>query len=118
MTVNIVGDRRAHVRFQVFGTMPASVATVQTLRLIDLGTSGALLEAPLPLPPNTEYRMQLVLENHLTEATVKVRRVTPITSAGGAPRYRIGVEFLSIPDDAEDVIANLVAASDGAADAS
>ena len=36
----------------------------ETLRVLNLGASGALVEGALPLPPNAEYRMQLVLESH------------------------------------------------------
>src|SRR5688500_1881331 len=107
-----MGDRRAHLRFEVMGLMSASLLSNETLRVLNLGASGALVEGALPLPPNAEYRMQLVLESHVSEATVKVRRVTEIgRESGTPPRYRIGLEFLTISSEAEDVIDRIVLAN-------
>ena len=106
-----MGDRRTHLRFEVMGLMSASLLSNETLRVLNLGASGALVEGALPLPPNAEYRMQLVLESHVSEATVKVRRVTEIGREAGTPRYRIGLEFLTISSEAEDVINRIVLAN-------
>jgi c-di-GMP-binding flagellar brake protein YcgR len=106
-----MGDRRAHLRFEVMGLMSASLLSNETLRVLNLGVSGALVEGALPLPANAEYRMQLVLESHVSEATVKIRRVTEIGRDLGALRYRIGLEFLTISAEAEDVIHRIVVAN-------
>lgn len=90
----------------------ASVLSTQTLRVLNLGASGALVEGALPLPPNAEYRMQLVLEGHVTETTVKIRRVAEVGREGGALRYQIGLEFLSMPAEAQEVIEQIVKASE------
>ena len=47
----------------------------------------------------------------MSEATVKVRRVTAIGRESGTPRYRIGLEFLTISSEAEDVINRIVLAN-------
>jgi hypothetical protein len=106
-----MGDRRAHLRFEVMGLMSASLLSNETLRVLNLGVSGALVEGALPLPPNAEYRMQLVLESHVSEATVKIRRVSEIGRDSGALRYRIGIEFLALSAEAEDVINRIVVAN-------
>lgn len=106
-----MGDRRAHLRFEVIGMMTASLLSNESLRVLNLGASGALVEGALPLPPNAEYRMQLVLESHVSEATVKIRRVTEVGRDSGAVRYRIGLEFLAISAEAEDVIQRIVIAN-------
>ena len=103
-----MGHRRAHLRFEVLGTMPASLLSTESLQVLNLGTSGALVESPLPLPPNAEYRMQLVLESHVADVTVKVRRVTAVARDSGHVRYRIGLEFLAMSPEAEDVINQIV----------
>lgn len=100
--------RRAHVRFEVLGRMPASLLSTETLRVLNLGSSGALVEAALPLPANAEYRMQLVLDTHVSEAIVKVRRVAEVPRDAGPHRYRIGLEFLTITPEAIDVINRIV----------
>ena len=106
-----MGDRRAHLRFEVLGMMSASLLSNETLRVLNLGVSGALVEGALPLPANAEYRMQLVLESHVSEATVKIRRVTEIGRESGSLRYRIGLEFLAISPEAEEAITRIVVAN-------
>jgi c-di-GMP-binding flagellar brake protein YcgR len=106
-----MGDRRTHMRFEVLGMMSASLLSTETLRVLNLGVSGALVEGALPLPPNAEYRMQLVLESHVSEATVKIRRVTEIGRESGSLRYRIGLEFLAISSEAEEAISRIVTAN-------
>jgi hypothetical protein len=107
--------RRAHLRFEVVGSMPGAVVSTQTLHVVNLGVSGALVEAGCALPEYAEYQVQLVLERHVSEATVKVRRVVEVRPrAGEAPRYQIGLEFLSISPDAEDEINRLIVNSLGA----
>jgi hypothetical protein len=106
-----MGHRRAHLRFEVLGTMSASLLSTEELQVVNLGASGALVEAALPLPPNAEYRMQLVLESHVSEVSVKVRRVTAVARDLGPVRYRIGLEFLAISPEAEDMINQIVTAN-------
>lgn len=107
--------RRAHLRFDVVGSMPGSVVSTQALQVVNLGVSGALVEAACALQEYGEYQVQLVLEQHVSEATVKVRRVVEVRARpGDIPRYQIGVEFLSITPEAEDEINRLIVNSLGA----
>lgn len=103
-----IGDRRRQQRFEVVGAKTASLRANQIMRVLDLGANGALVESVLPLPPNAEYRMQLVLEGHVSEATVKVRRVAEAGWDAGETRYRIGLEFLAISEEAAEAITRLV----------
>ena len=50
--------RRAHLRFDVVGSMPGSVVSTQTLQVVNLGVSGALVEAGCALP---EYAQAVLL---------------------------------------------------------
>jgi c-di-GMP-binding flagellar brake protein YcgR len=85
--------------------MPGTVVSTQTLQVVNLGVAGALVEAACALPDRAEYQVQLVLEQHVSQATVKVRRVVQMRSQGAEPtRYQIGLEFLSITPEAEDEI--------------
>jgi c-di-GMP-binding flagellar brake protein YcgR len=52
-----------------------------------------------------------VLESHVSEVTVKVRRITALTRDAAVMRYRIGLEFLAISPDAEDAINQIVMAN-------
>ena len=106
-----MGHRRAHLRFEVMGSMAASLLATETLQVVNLGVSGALVEGARPLSVNAEYTMQLVLESQVSEVTVKVRRVSALAADAGSARYRIGLEFLTITAEAEDVITQIVMAS-------
>ena len=101
--------RRKSVRFEVVGRIAGSVASTETLHVLNLGASGALVESAVPLTPNAELRMQLVLDGHVSETTAKIRRVTETRREDGALRYRIGLEFLVLSAEAEQVIQQLVA---------
>ena len=95
--------------------MPGSLVSTQTLNVLNLGVSGALVEAGCALPEYAEYQVQLVLDQHVSEATVKVRRIVEVRSGPAEPpRYRIGLEFLAITQEAEDEINRLLMASLGA----
>ena len=78
-----IDHRRAHMRFEIVGKMPGAVVSTQTLQVVNLGVSGALVEAACALPEYAEYRVQLVLERHVSEATVKVRRVVEAAVGAG-----------------------------------
>jgi c-di-GMP-binding flagellar brake protein YcgR len=99
----------------VLGNMPGAVVSTETLQVVNLGASGALVESVSPLPEFAEYEVQLVLERHVSEATVKVRRVVPVRSqTGEATKYQIGLEFLSITAEAEEEINRLIVSRLGA----
>ena len=89
--------------------------STEQMHVLNLGVTGALVEASLPLPVNAEYRMQLVLEGDVAEATVKIRRVAMVQDARPS-RYRIGLEFVALSPDVQELIQRLVASPrDGAA---
>jgi hypothetical protein len=110
MSSRYIADRRAHLRFQILGGLTCTLLSSEPLTILNLGTSGVLVETSVSLPVNAELEMQLVLPTHVSDATVKVRRVTSV-GAGHVLRYHIGLEFLAITEEAEDVIRRLVAAA-------
>jgi hypothetical protein len=94
----------------MLGGLTCTLLSSEPLTILNLGTSGVLVEASVSLPVNAELEMQLVLPTHVSDAIVKVRRVTGV-DAGHGLRYHIGLEFLAITEEAEDVIRRLVAAA-------
>jgi c-di-GMP-binding flagellar brake protein YcgR len=102
-----MADRRSHLRYQVLGAGGASALATEQLRMVNLGPSGVLVEAPFPLMVNAEYVLQLVLPSHVSQALVKVRRVAP-DSGPAAARYYIGFEFLSLSPEAEEAVGRIV----------
>lgn len=97
------------MRFEIVGNLPGALVSTQTLQVVNLGVSGALVEAGCALPQYAEYQVQLVLERHVSEATVKVRRVVQMRAQSGEmPKYQIGLEFLFLTPEAEDEIQRLI----------
>jgi PilZ domain len=106
-----VEHRRAHLRFEVLGTLSASIVSTERLEVVNIGASGALVQSTLPLPLHAEYEMQLVVDDHVSEVTVKVRRVSAAHPGPGGSRYEMGVEFLTISAETEEVLNQIVLAS-------
>ena len=103
-------DRRGHQRFQVVGLAPVALTTSETLRVLDLGTHGALVESAVPLSANGEYRMKLMLPGHVADVLTKVRRVEPAADAAAPMHYRIGLEFFGLSTETEETLAGFIAA--------
>ena len=112
MSWKITGDRRCSLRFDVLGALKASLFSTETLRVLNLGVRGALVEAPLPLKADAHYAMRFVLHSHVSDVLVRIRRVEIQREANSA-RYLIGVEFLALSTEAEETIGRLVAMTGG-----
>jgi hypothetical protein len=108
-----IGDRRDYLRFDVLGTLPGSLFATETLRVINLGISGALVEAARPLQADADYPMRFVIDSHVSDVTVRIRRVTEISRDTATAMYLIGLEFLTLSDEARESISRFVAASRG-----
>jgi PilZ domain len=113
MSWRMTGNRRRSLRFDVLGALTASLFSTETLRVLNLGIRGALVEAPLPLQPDTHYSMRFVLHSHVSDVMVRIRRVTEIERRATTARYLIGLEFLALSAEAEETIGRLVAMTGG-----
>ena len=88
------GDRRAHVRYQVYGGLWGTLETNDAVCLHNLTPQGALFEAHQPLPIESVQSIALTLEGQPATADVRVRHLHPARSADGDV-YLVGVEFLT-----------------------
>ena len=113
MSWKITGDRRRTLRFDVLGALSASLVSTETLRVLNLGVQGALVEAPLPLRADAHYSMRFVLHSHVSDVLVRIRRVTEIQREATCAIYLIGLEFLALSAEAEETIGRLVAMTGG-----
>jgi c-di-GMP-binding flagellar brake protein YcgR len=109
----MTGDRRRQLRFEVLGALSASLLSTENLRVLNLGVTGALVEAPLPLDADAQYSMRFVLHSHVSDVMVRIRRVTEIDRRANTARYLIGLEFLALSAEAEETISRLVAMTGG-----
>jgi hypothetical protein len=108
MSSRFIADRRADVRFRVMNGPACTLLSHESLTILNLGTSGALVETMIGLPVHAELQMHLVLPTQVSDVRVKVRRITSL-GEGSARRYQIGLEFLALAPDAAEAIDRLVA---------
>jgi Tfp pilus assembly protein PilZ len=61
-------------------------------RLINIGSGGLMLEAPIPLSPNSSLQLRLVVAGERTDVHARVRGCVP-RSVGRRQTWGVGVEF-------------------------
>jgi PilZ domain-containing protein len=108
-----IGDRRAKPRFEIVGDLWGSVDTSISLKLRNLGRGGALLESPLPLEQDSIHRVTAVASGVPYQVQMRVRHAMPAATHAGGSRYLIGVEFLQLSPDLEEIIVRQVGLGDG-----
>jgi PilZ domain len=103
-----IGDRRAKPRFEIVGDLWGSVDTSISLKLRNLGRAGALLESPLPLKQDSVHRVTAVAAGVPYQVQMRVRHTLPAATHAAGSRYLIGVEFLQLSPDLEEIIVRQV----------
>jgi hypothetical protein len=100
------GDRRAHVRFEVFGAFWGTFDAGDAVRVHNLTKEGALIEAHQPLAVESIQAVCLMLDGQPAIADARVRHVRP---SDGRDRFLVGVEFLSTTTAFLDAVERLMA---------
>ena len=101
-------DRRARVRFEVFGAFWGSFDAGDAVRVHNLTHHGALIEAHQPLAVESIQSVCLMLDGQPAIADARVRHVTDRATSEGH-RYLVGVEFLTASTAFSDAVDRLVA---------
>ncbi len=96
-----LGDRRGRPRFEIVGELRGTLDTVIGLPLVDIGKSGALVESPVALTPQSVHHITVNCDGQATPARVQVRHVRNVPSPDGRQYFLIGLEFLSMPSALE-----------------
>lgn len=78
------------LRFEIVGRLRGSLATAESVRLVDISPGGALVEVPFPLPVDSQHPVQVVTYDHVAAFEARVRHVRPAFEMG---RFLIGLEF-------------------------
>jgi hypothetical protein len=105
-----LGDRRGRPRFEIVGQLWGALESVEPLRLHNLSRGGALIEARVPLQPESIHRLRFAYRGQVSDLQARVRHVTPLSTASMHDRFLVGVEFLAVPSAALGQIDGLVAA--------
>src|SRR5438105_88158 len=91
-----LGDRRSRVRFEIVGALWGMLEMSENARLVNISPTGALIESPLAVAPESLQSVRLTVDNRPVTVGVRVRHSRSVDSAQGR-RYLIGLEFISPP---------------------
>ena len=103
-----LADRRAVTRFEIVGELWGSLQALESLRICDLTPEGALVESVAPLPVGSIQAIRLIQGTCTTEVRAAVRHLSPVYPLGEGRRYRVGLEFISLNEQAAAWIGSLI----------
>ena len=86
-------DRRVHERFDVLGALWGVLELPETATVIDVSSTGMLIEAAICPPLNSVHSVRILVDGDPVLVDTVVRRCQP--SAEG--QMLIGLEFLTAP---------------------
>ena len=103
-----LADRRMATRFEIVGDLWGSVQALEPLRVCNLAPEGALVESVAPLPVGSVQPLRVILGPHTTEVRAVVRHLSPVYLQEGGRRYRVGLEFINVDQQAAAWIGDLM----------
>ena len=103
-----LADRRVATRFEIVGELWGSVQALESLRVCNLAPEGALVESVAPLPVGSVQPIRLVQGAQTVEVRAAVRHLSPVYSQSGDRRYRVGLEFINVDEQAAEWIGALM----------
>jgi hypothetical protein len=92
-----LGDRRAHVRLEVVGALWGTLELSETADVLNISTTGALIESPVPAVPDSSQLVILVIDDQELSVETHVRHSSRVVPESDPPQYLIGLEFVSPP---------------------
>jgi len=95
-----LADRRTTTRFEIVGELWGSVQALEPLRVCNLAPEGALVESVAPLPVGSVQPIRLVNGSQTAEVRAAVRHLSPVHLLGGERKYRVGLEFIQVDEQA------------------
>ena len=92
-----LGDRRSHVRLEVVGALWATLELTEPATVVNISRDGALINSPVPLPPESVHSLHLNVEGRDVMVDARVRHIQPVSAPNEGTTYLVGVEFVSSP---------------------
>jgi hypothetical protein len=92
-----LGDRRAHARLEVVGSLGGRLEWSEFVRALDISSTGVLVESPAPMAPESRQSLSLMLDGEAIVVEAHVRRLERRPRDSSQPAYLIGLEFVSPP---------------------
>ena len=103
-----LADRRVAARFEVVGELWGSMQALQPLHVCNLAPEGALVESLEPLAVGSLQPLRLTQGAQSVDLRATVRHMSPVEYGGGIRRYRVGLEFFNLTDQAAAWIGSLM----------
>ena len=103
-----LADRRVGTRFEIVGELWGSVQALEPLHVHNLSLGGALVESLAPLPVGTVQPIRMSRGTETAEVRAAVRHLSPIHLQGGGNRYRVGLEFVEVDEQAAGWIGSFI----------
>ena len=94
-----LGDRRAHVRLEVVGSLWATLELAQPARVLNISHDGALISSPVAMVPESVQPLHLSVGGRDVAVKARVRHVRQVPGNADRHHYLVGVEFLSHPPE-------------------
>jgi hypothetical protein len=82
---------------EIVGRFWGTLELLETARVVNISTTGALIESPLPVALHSTEAVHLVVDGEEIAVNAQVRHQRQVIRDGEAPQYLIGLEFLSPP---------------------
>ena len=86
--------------------LPEPISVVGT-RLLNISRGGLLIEAPIPLAPESNLRLRLVVGGKKTELDTRVTDCRRRLAAGPRP-WGVGIAFTDVPRETLDRLEDLL----------
>ena len=103
-----LADRRVGTRFEIVGELWGSVHALEPLLVCNLSLGGALVESLAPLPVGSVQPVRMSRGAETAEVRATVRHLSPIHLQGGGSRYRVGLEFVDVDEQAAGWIGGFI----------
>jgi hypothetical protein len=101
-----LGDRRSELRFEILGELWGTLAMSQPLVWLNVGLGGALVDSSFAMPVGSTHRLRLSNGGDVVEFEAVVRHSELLGET--PPRYRVGLEFRDLPEQARQSVAAMV----------
>jgi hypothetical protein len=91
-------DKRQAERLAVLGHLAGDVMVPQPVAITEIGDIGVQILASFPLQLNSLHDLRLRLDTQAVVVSARVAHCTVVEVDHDAVRYRIGLEFIDVPD--------------------
>ena len=91
-------DKRQSDRLTVLGHLAGDVLVPQPIAVTEIGDVGVQILASFPLQLNSLHDLRIKLDTQSVVVNARVVHCTLVEVDHDAVRYRIGLEFIDVPD--------------------